>query len=93
MTANCYHPGWVSTGFGLNNQGFVGNLIGLAAPILARSPNKGAETMVWLATSPDAAQLTGQYLKDRKASTPSAKARDDALATGLWTLSEQLTAN
>ncbi len=93
VTVNCYHPGWVSTGFGLNNQGFVANMIGLAAPILARSPEKGAETMVWLATSPEAATINGQYVKDRRAGRPSAKAQDAGLAAGLWALSEQLTAS
>lgn len=92
VTVNAFHPGWVSTGFALNNQGFVAGIIGWAAPLLARTPEKGAETLVWLATSPDAAAHTGAYLKDRRPIRVSARGQDDALAGGLWALSERLTA-
>jgi NAD(P)-dependent dehydrogenase (short-subunit alcohol dehydrogenase family) len=88
--ANCFHPGWVATGFGLNNPGFGRRLLKTVAPRLARSPEKGAETLVWLATSPDAARFSGEYFHDRKVSRLSSRARDDALAAGLWALSEQL---
>ena len=60
MTANCFHPGLVATGFNRNN----GLLMGLGMMILrplARSPEKGAETLVWLATSPDVANVSGAY--------------------------------
>ncbi len=89
-TANCFHPGWVSTGFGLNNPGFGRRLLKVAAPMLARSPEKGAETLVWLAASPEAAGFNGEYFHDRKVSRLSSRAKDPALAAGLWALSEQL---
>src|SRR5262249_19682322 len=55
-TANCFHPGFVRSGFGLNNGGLLKWGIGLVAPLFARTPEKGAETLIWLATSPDAAR-------------------------------------
>ncbi|HTN90751.1 MAG TPA: SDR family oxidoreductase [Sorangium sp.] len=95
-TANCYHPGFVHTGF---SRGFLGKsgpvttwLVERAGRLLARSPEKGAETLVWLATSPEAATFNGEYFYDRKVATVSKLAQDDALARGLWKLSEQLVA-
>lgn len=91
VTAHCYHPGWVSTGFGLNNQGFVATVIGWSAPLLARTPEKGAETLVWLATSPDVPG-NGDYFHDRRSTRRSALVRDAELARRLWALSEELVA-
>lgn len=90
VTANCFHPGWVNTGFGLNNEGFVGRIIGLSAPLLARTPEKGAESLVWLATSPDAAKLNGEYVFNCRPARTTALAKDDTLAAALWRLSEQV---
>jgi NAD(P)-dependent dehydrogenase (short-subunit alcohol dehydrogenase family) len=56
VTANCFHPGLVATGFNRNN----GLLMDLGMTILkpvSRSPQKGADTLVWLATSPDVARM------------------------------------
>jgi retinol dehydrogenase 12 len=91
--ANCVHPGWVATGFALNNPGVLPMLIRLFGAVLARTPTKGAETIVWAATSPEAARLNGEYLHDRKVARTSDLARDDALAAGLWDLSERLVAS
>jgi NAD(P)-dependent dehydrogenase (short-subunit alcohol dehydrogenase family) len=91
--ANCVHPGWVATGFALNNRGVMPMLIRLFGSVLARSPAKGAETVVWAATSPEAARLNGEYLHDCSVARASDLARDDALAAGLWELSERLVAS
>jgi retinol dehydrogenase 12 len=90
--ANCVHPGWVSTGFALNNSGLLPGLVRLIAPLFARSPAKGAETLIWAAASPEAGQLNGEYLHDCKVARPSPTARNDALAAELWALSERLVA-
>lgn len=93
ITATCVHPGWVNTGFALNNAGTIlAKLTGLTAPLFARTPAKGAETVIWAATSPEAATLTGVYLHDKKVARTSKKAQDDALARDLWTLSEKVCA-
>ncbi|WP_437618786.1 SDR family oxidoreductase [Sorangium sp. So ce1151] len=95
-TANCYHPGFVRTGFA---RGFLGArgpvttwLVEQAGRLLARSPEKGAETLVWLATSPEAATFNGEYFYDLKVASVSKLAQDEALARGLWKLSEELVA-
>lgn len=90
VTATCYHPGWVHTGFALNNEGWVKSFVGFAAPLFARTPEKGADTLVWLASSPDAAGLSGAYVFDRNEARPWPRGRDDALAAELWALSERV---
>lgn len=84
QVANCFHPGWVSTGFGLNNAGLLGWAIGWSAPLLARTPEQGADTLIWLASAPEAGGSTGEYFKDRRPTSRSALARNDVLAAELW---------
>ena len=90
LRANCFHPGVVRTGFGRNDGGLATIAITLAAPFL-RSPAHGARSLVWLALSPQAAALTGAYVKDEKVLTPSLAAQDAELARELWERSAQLT--
>jgi NAD(P)-dependent dehydrogenase (short-subunit alcohol dehydrogenase family) len=93
VTANCFHPGFVATGFGRNEPGVVKWFLSNVGPYLARTPEKGAETLIWLAASPEATRYTGQYFQDMKlGKLKTARAQDDTLAKDLWTLSEQLTA-
>jgi len=89
---NCIHPGWVHTGFAMNNKGFMANVVEATASIFARTPEKGAETIVWLATTPEGGKLNGEYLHDRKIAATSKRAKDDALAKNLWEFSEKLVA-
>ncbi|MHB8876907.1 MAG: SDR family oxidoreductase [Myxococcaceae bacterium] len=89
-TANCFHPGWVDTGFALNNASFFSAVVKFAAPLFARTPEKGAETLVWLATSPDAAGSSGEYFHDKKVAKVTKLGRDDELAKKLWDFSEGL---
>jgi retinol dehydrogenase-12 len=91
-TANCFHPGFVYTGFGLNNGGFIKWAFSVVSPIFARTPEKGADTLIWLATSPEAASHTGEYFSDRKVTkVVESRHRDNGeLAKGLWDLSEKL---
>ncbi len=63
----------------------------LARPF-ARSPQRGADTLVWLVDSPDVSDENGGYFVDRKRVEPSAAARDDAAARRLWELSESQVA-
>jgi hypothetical protein len=48
------------------------------------SPRKGARTLVYLASSPDAAEVSGGYFADSRLATPSPQAQDDELAEELW---------
>jgi NAD(P)-dependent dehydrogenase (short-subunit alcohol dehydrogenase family) len=90
VTATCFHPGFVATAFGHNNKGAMGTIIKIGQAIFARTPEKGAETLIWLATSPDAAELNGEYFMDMKVARRSKRAQDDALAKRLWDLTEGL---
>jgi NAD(P)-dependent dehydrogenase (short-subunit alcohol dehydrogenase family) len=89
VTANCLHPGVVASRFGDAAGGWTGRLF----PIFKRfaiSPAQGADTIVYLASSPDVATVSGGYFAKRKVKTPSRAARDDAAAAKLWAMSEAL---
>ncbi|HMK67523.1 MAG TPA: SDR family NAD(P)-dependent oxidoreductase, partial [Stellaceae bacterium] len=90
ITANCLHPGFVASRFGDNNRGLFRFGIDVAKRLTARTPEKGAETLVHLASAPDLGDISGEYFFDLKPVTPSAAARDDAAARRLWELSERL---
>jgi NAD(P)-dependent dehydrogenase (short-subunit alcohol dehydrogenase family) len=90
VTANCFHPGLVASGFNRNNGALMGVIMTVAWPI-SRSPGKGAETLVWLADSPSVADETGGYFVDRRRATPSRPAQDAAVARRLWQVSEEQT--
>jgi NAD(P)-dependent dehydrogenase (short-subunit alcohol dehydrogenase family) len=89
LHANCFHPGVVRTGFGKNSNGLLRVLVTLAGPFL-RSPDHGARSLVWLATSPQAADRNGAYVHDERVVMPTLQARDDTLAVGLWERSAEL---
>jgi NAD(P)-dependent dehydrogenase (short-subunit alcohol dehydrogenase family) len=61
LHANCFHPGVVRTGFGKNDSAVVRALFTIGGPFL-RSSERGARSLVWLATSPQAADLDGEYV-------------------------------
>jgi retinol dehydrogenase 12 len=90
VTANCAHPGVVRTGFGRESRPLLRLGITIARPFMA-SPERGADTIVYLASSPDVAGQTGGYYVKRQRREPSAAARDDAAAGKLWEISEKLT--
>lgn len=88
VTANCVHPGFVATGFNRNNGSLMALGMTLARPF-ARSPRKGAETLVWLADSAEAGSVSGGYFFDCRQATPSAAATDAEAAQRLWQVSEE----
>ncbi len=89
VTANCLHPGFVATRFGDQSGSLISRFIGLAK-LFAISPEKGAETLVYLASSPDVAETTGAYFYKCRPITPSQAALDDRAAMLLWERSEAL---
>jgi NAD(P)-dependent dehydrogenase (short-subunit alcohol dehydrogenase family) len=89
VTANCLHPGVVRTRFGESSGGFAGLLIPFLRPFFI-TPEKGADTLVYLASSPELADATGGYFVKRKLTEPSTAARDDVTAKRLWIESEAL---
>lgn len=90
VTANGLHPGVIKSGFGKNDRGLTRLGWTLAGPFLA-SPEKGAETIIYLASSPRVEGVTGKYFyRCREAEAPPAS-HDRLLAASLWEASEQLT--
>jgi retinol dehydrogenase 12 len=89
LHANCFHPGVVRTGFGKNENGVWKVLTTVGGPFF-RSPERGARSLVWLALSDEAGDLTGEYVQDEKVLQPSAQAQDETLAQGLWEHSAEL---
>lgn len=90
VTANCAHPGVVRTGFGRESRPLLRLGITIARPFMA-SPERGADTIVYLASSPEVADQTGGYYVKRQRREPSAAARDDTAARELWEISEKMT--
>src|SRR3984893_120660 len=89
VTANCLHPGFVATRFGDESGGLISRFVGLAK-LLAISPANGAETIVYLASSPEIAAITGQYFYKCRPIAPSREAQNDKTANLLWERSAEL---
>ena len=83
VTANSLHPGFVATRFGDNNGGLSASVIGFLKKF-AITPEKGAETIIYLATSDEPASITGQYFYKCRVATPSTRAQEDEAARRLW---------
>lgn len=84
VTANCLHPGLVATRFADETGGFLTFLMGMAKRHVAISVEEGAKTIVYLATSPEVADVTGGYFYQCHAESPTPTAQDDAAAARLW---------
>jgi NAD(P)-dependent dehydrogenase (short-subunit alcohol dehydrogenase family) len=89
VVANCLHPGFVASRFGDEAGGWVSRLIPFAK-WFAISPEEGADTIVYLASAPEAANFSGEYFANRKIADRSAAACDDAASARLWHASEAL---
>ncbi|HTT98923.1 MAG TPA: SDR family oxidoreductase [Rhizomicrobium sp.] len=90
VTANCLHPGFVATRFGDSSGGMFQTIIKLGKPVAAISPERGAETIVYLASSPAVEDKSGGYYYKNKLATPTKEAQNDADAKRLWDVSAQL---
>lgn len=90
VTVNCLHPGFVSTGIGSNNKGIWNILMSLARPF-ARKTDKGAETSVYLCSSPEVKDVSGEYFVDCKIEKVSDAAKSSDQADKLWKISSELT--
>lgn len=89
VTAHCFHPGLVASGFNRNNGVLMDLAMTLLRPV-ARSVEQGAETLVWLAESPDVTRTNGGYYVDMEWRPPSPQGQDMAAARRLWEISEAL---
>jgi NAD(P)-dependent dehydrogenase (short-subunit alcohol dehydrogenase family) len=89
VVATCLHPGVVATELGDRSGGLIG-LGWRLAKMFMISPEKGAETSIFLSTVPDPEPFHGVYVIRKEAAQPSPAARDDALARRLWEESARL---
>jgi NAD(P)-dependent dehydrogenase (short-subunit alcohol dehydrogenase family) len=89
VTAVCLHPGTVLTGFGRDSWF---SLFTAQPPVkwFFKTPEQGADTLIWLATAPASELEAGGYYVNRKLGSPTKAARDDALAADLWVRSAEL---
>jgi retinol dehydrogenase 14 len=90
VMANCLHPGSVGTNFGQNNRGAMALFFRTFKPFM-RSPEQGADTLIWLASSPEVDGVSGKYFSDRKEIEAKKVAYDPAARRRLWEISEDLT--
>jgi len=89
VTANCFHPGFVNTRFGDDSGGLMSYGIRIGKTF-ALTPEQGAETMVYLAWSPEVASVSGAYFYKCRRATPSKEAQNAESARRLWAESARL---
>jgi retinol dehydrogenase-14 len=92
VTVNALHPGAVATNIWAGAPGWTQPLLAVLKSLFMISPKKGAETITYLATSPEVEGKTGLYFEKNKAKKPSALGLDEGLAEQVWRLSEQQVA-
>ena len=90
ITVNCLHPGVVGTAFGQNNGSLQKILFFIAKPFI-RSPEKGAESSIYLCSSPDVSGISGEYFYNCKIEKTTKWAKNQEDADRLWSLSAELT--
>ena len=90
VTANAFHPGLVATGFNRNNGVLMRIGMAITRPF-ARSPQKGAETLIWLVDSEEAGELNGAYVFDSRPVSPSSAALNIETGRQLWRVSAEQT--
>ncbi len=84
VTVHAFHPGFVATGFG-SGDGLMASAIGLLQKLVARSPERGADTMTWLATAD--VPGTGGYWIDRRLRRPARGGEGEDVEERLWAAS------
>jgi NAD(P)-dependent dehydrogenase (short-subunit alcohol dehydrogenase family) len=90
VTANVLHPGLVGTGFGMNNNRLMKFAMRLIAPF-SLTPEQGADTIIYLASSPQVIGVSGKYWDKRKAIQSASVSYDETAQKKLWAVSEQMT--
>jgi NAD(P)-dependent dehydrogenase (short-subunit alcohol dehydrogenase family) len=92
VTVNALHPGLINSGFVKNkfNHDFLSNAFPFVAPLIARSPDSGAETSMYLASSPEVEGITGKYFSHSKIARMNPIAADLGVARKLWDVSAEM---
>lgn len=92
VTVNAVHPGGVATDIWRTNFPVLGPAIKWVMSLFALTPEEGADTLIYLASSPDVEGVTGKYFVEREAIASSPLSYDEQVAARLWEVSEELTA-
>ena len=90
VTANCLHPGDIRTDIFRHYTGLFKLILSVSGPLM-KSPEKGAQTPVYLASSPKVQNVTGRYFVNRRPVKSSASTYDESAARRLWDISAELT--
>lgn len=89
ITVNCCHPGAVATNIGISREtGFGKRITGMLKPFF-QTPEQGASTAIYLATSKEVSDITGEYFYKCKVAKSSKRSKDMELAKRLFEFSEQ----
>ena len=91
VTVNAVHPGLVDTGFGHNSGRVWSGVIKIAQKLFAISPQRGAETLVYLAASPEVAGISGKYWNEKQQKRSSDNSYDIEQQKRLWEFSAEAT--
>ncbi len=91
VTVNAIHPGLVDTGFGHNTGGLWSGIIKVVQRLFAISPQRGAETLVYLASSPAVAGISGKYWNEKQQKRSSDNSYDRGQQKQLWEFSAEAT--
>ncbi|MDJ0363766.1 SDR family NAD(P)-dependent oxidoreductase [Hymenobacter sp. H14-R3] len=90
VTTNSLHPGAVATGYGQQSGGWLSAVLALGRPFML-SPEKGAETSIFLASDPSVAAISGGYYSKKKPEPVKSSFNTLANSQRLWAMSEELT--
>jgi NAD(P)-dependent dehydrogenase (short-subunit alcohol dehydrogenase family) len=90
VTANCLHPGFVATNFGQNGTGSAVRLLVKLIGSFGASPEEGAKTSIFLATSPEVEGVTGKYFVKSIPKRSASISYDESLQRQLWEQSAKL---
>lgn len=94
VTANSLHPGFVASRLARDGDGgLVGDVVMTLGRPFALSPKRGARTSIYLASSPEIADVTGQYFARCRLASTSRVGADDVAARRLWEVSDDLVAS
>ena len=85
VTVNCVHPGLVATNLARNSGAISKSFF----KMFGKTPKKGAETQIYVSTSKNVENVTGEYFSDSKISSTTTQAHDMEMAEKLWVLSEE----
>ncbi|MBD3407606.1 MAG: SDR family NAD(P)-dependent oxidoreductase [Candidatus Lokiarchaeota archaeon] len=90
ISVNAVHPGFVRTNFGRSNAGLGSKIFLKLTSPFQRSPEHGAETQIYVASSPEVNGVTGKYFADMKEKKPSKKVGNEELRKAVWKFSNNI---